>query len=396
MWPLQRDGTVRSIPIPLYARCCGALAEPDPRGRPRGEQAHRIRRCSELVEGRTLHIERGGDRLFRVLASRAEYAVGADRSAVGCVDPIKVEVRSVLVGGFDRRDMSRRSIALVAFLTIVPGTVHFTVFNTPILLVNFTPRLIFSPTVTWACLPVISTAIGVHCDSSRKLCDFPAARPRSLAPSLPRSKASRCACAAPHPEPQLHQPLIAFHRSGLRAYAFPTMAESAKPETSISTNPVFAAPSTKLGALLAPSVPGVLVVEYEGSGPIPARSTVAFDQSTITRAITTRQPALLAFENGDPRLPIIVGLVQPRIRTRCAVPGPAGTRPLHRSRRGCRWKLNFDGDRVVVEGKEEVTLKCGAASITLRRDGKVILRGAYVETTAKGVNRIRGSSVKIN
>ena len=50
----------------------------------------------------------------------------------------------------------------------------------------------------------------------------------------------------------------------------------------------------------------------------------------------------------------------------------------------------------MLEGTDEVTLKCGAASITLRRDGKVILRGAYVETTAKGVNRIRGGSVKIN
>ena len=55
-----------------------------------------------------------------------------------------------------------------------------------------------------------------------------------------------------------------------------------------------------------------------------------------------------------------------------------------------------DGKRVVIEGQEEVVLKCGEASITLKRDGKLILRGAYVETHAKGVNRIKGGSVKIN
>jgi len=51
---------------------------------------------------------------------------------------------------------------------------------------------------------------------------------------------------------------------------------------------------------------------------------------------------------------------------------------------------------VVLEAEQEVVLRCGDASITLRRDGKVVLRGAYVETRAKGLNRIRGGSVKIN
>ena len=37
-----------------------------------------------------------------------------------------------------------------------------------------------------------------------------------------------------------------------------------------------------------------------------------------------------------------------------------------------------------------------AASITLRRNGRLVVRGAYVETRAEGVNRIKGGSVKIN
>ncbi|HTV18862.1 MAG TPA: hypothetical protein VMG12_09330, partial [Polyangiaceae bacterium] len=38
------------------------------------------------------------------------------------------------------------------------------------------------------------------------------------------------------------------------------------------------------------------------------------------------------------------------------------------------------GESVVLEGEREVILKCGDASLTLRRDGKAIIRGAYVET----------------
>ena len=54
------------------------------------------------------------------------------------------------------------------------------------------------------------------------------------------------------------------------------------------------------------------------------------------------------------------------------------------------------GKRVVIEGKDEVILKCGAASLTLRANGKVVIRGAYLEPHATGTNRIKGGSVQIN
>ena len=56
----------------------------------------------------------------------------------------------------------------------------------------------------------------------------------------------------------------------------------------------------------------------------------------------------------------------------------------------------LDGESVVLEGEREVVLRCGDASLTLRRDGKAIIRGTYVETHSKGVNRIKGGAVKIN
>ena len=55
-----------------------------------------------------------------------------------------------------------------------------------------------------------------------------------------------------------------------------------------------------------------------------------------------------------------------------------------------------DGKRVVLEGEDEVALRCGAASITLRRNGKIVIRGSYVESYAAGTNRIKGGSVRIN
>jgi hypothetical protein len=58
--------------------------------------------------------------------------------------------------------------------------------------------------------------------------------------------------------------------------------------------------------------------------------------------------------------------------------------------------IRVDGRRLTIEGADEIELVCGKASIILRRNGRIIIRGAQVETSAQGLNRIKGGSVKIN
>lgn len=157
-----------------------------------------------------------------------------------------------------------------------------------------------------------------------------------------------------------------------------------------------ASPSVRVGCLVAGSKPGALLVDFEGNAGNPrvARSMISLDEQALKEAVTTRRPAVLLFENQDPQRPIVVGLMAPDpgaalLGSLLRAPAIAPTPPKPMEAR-------VDGKRVVIEGEQEVVLRCGEASITLRRDGKVMLRGAYVETTAKGLNRIRGGSVKIN
>ena len=58
--------------------------------------------------------------------------------------------------------------------------------------------------------------------------------------------------------------------------------------------------------------------------------------------------------------------------------------------------VQVDGERVVLSAAREIVLRCGGASITLTRAGKVLITGEYVLTRARGLNRIRGGSVQIN
>jgi hypothetical protein len=152
----------------------------------------------------------------------------------------------------------------------------------------------------------------------------------------------------------------------------------------------------KVGHLAAGSKPGTLLVDFPGNsaGPLPARSLVALDEAALRDAVASRQQVVLLFENADPGLPIVVGLMAPDAGA--ALLGSLLQQPAAGPGKGKPTEARVDGKRVVLEGEHEVTLRCGEASITLRRDGKLVLRGAYIETTAKGLNRIRGGSVKIN
>ena len=49
-----------------------------------------------------------------------------------------------------------------------------------------------------------------------------------------------------------------------------------------------------------------------------------------------------------------------------------------------------------VEADRQIELRCGKASLTLRRDGKVVVRGTHVVSASSGPNKIKGASVALN
>ena len=51
---------------------------------------------------------------------------------------------------------------------------------------------------------------------------------------------------------------------------------------------------------------------------------------------------------------------------------------------------------VVLDAEEELTIRCGKGSITLRKSGKILVKGFEIVSHAKGANRIRGGSIQLN
>ena len=124
-------------------------------------------------------------------------------------------------------------------------------------------------------------------------------------------------------------------------------------------------------------------------GLLPARWTMQLDSAAVEQAVQQKQPAVLVFEEGDPRRPIVTGLVQPLQLMGAA---PANPVQLPEPRR----EGTHDGRRLTFEAPDEIVPRCGQASLILRKNGVVQLKGAYVLSQSSGVNRIRGGSVQIN
>ncbi len=111
-------------------------------------------------------------------------------------------------------------------------------------------------------------------------------------------------------------------------------------------------------------------VSFPGSpGVVRAQTTAA-----LSRQDAGAQVALM-FLQGSPAHPLILGrIVNPAVQKEAAI----------------------DGERIVLEADKEIVLRCGKASLTLTRAGKVIMKGAHLVSRSSGANKIKGASVQIN
>jgi hypothetical protein len=129
------------------------------------------------------------------------------------------------------------------------------------------------------------------------------------------------------------------------------------------------------------------------------------DDEALLDAEHTNAPVVLVFENGDPALPLILSVSVGNLETAArpphivAVSEPVTPEQPSTPREGFHegeTELRIDGRRLVLEGTELVELRCGDASIELRADGTVKVRGRDIASLARRRQRITGGTVKIN
>ena len=110
--------------------------------------------------------------------------------------------------------------------------------------------------------------------------------------------------------------------------------------------------------------------------------------------------ALVVFDGGDPARPVVVGVlaapIEHLVELVSADAPPAASEPSADGPSASPLSVRADGREVSIEAADRIELRCGEASLTLRRDGKVEIRGTHILSRSSGPNRVKGGSVDIN
>jgi len=147
----------------------------------------------------------------------------------------------------------------------------------------------------------------------------------------------------------------------------------------------------RVGRIVQVHTSGQFLVDFPGnqSGAIVARVTSAAHVASLKKGNPLGREVLLAFENEDPRLPIIVdtmhSLLEEITERSMGLPGSDAPRDAI-----------VDGKRVVLDAADEIVLQCGKARITLTRAGKILIQGEYVLSSSRGANKIKGATIQLN
>jgi hypothetical protein len=147
----------------------------------------------------------------------------------------------------------------------------------------------------------------------------------------------------------------------------------------------------RIGWLVGIEKTGFPIVDYRDNtnGHLAARYTISPGNGGWRAVWSANSQVVITFEQGDPELPIITGVMRSPIdeivdETQLD-PGRMAT-----------LDVKFDKRHLILDATEEIILRCGKGSITIHRDGKIIIKGTQLVSKSSGSNKIKGSAVQIN
>jgi len=140
---------------------------------------------------------------------------------------------------------------------------------------------------------------------------------------------------------------------------------------------------TQLPGVVAGEITGVdndgrPLVRWNDTGPVAAHAVWTPGAPPWHACVGAR--VLVGFLNGDETLPIVLGLLEPPAAL--ADDAPRGTERQPETLR--------------IAAGQELVIECGEAKISLRKDGRIEIRGTHLISRSSGPNKIKGGSVFIN
>jgi hypothetical protein len=107
------------------------------------------------------------------------------------------------------------------------------------------------------------------------------------------------------------------------------------------------------------------------------------DGALVKAARTHRRAMVVQTADANSRL-VLVGLLRERVSSQA------------RDARPGQLAVSMDGETVRLSAERNIELRCGAASLILRKDGKIVISGTNVVSASRGSNRVRGATISLN
>ena len=148
-------------------------------------------------------------------------------------------------------------------------------------------------------------------------------------------------------------------------------------------------PGACVGRIVECGQAGQVLVEFDAGQPKEARFVSGLRRDELAEAAHSGREVLIVFERGDPERPIVLAFMENESERNVSpqLDGNLIEQPRH---------AVVDGEKVKIEAQKEIVLECGKGSITIRRDGKILIKGTNLVSRSSGPHRIKGAHVAIN
>ncbi len=145
------------------------------------------------------------------------------------------------------------------------------------------------------------------------------------------------------------------------------------------------------GRVVSINAVGKILVQYKNRPVTEARIMSGSIRKELESNLRSSQQVLMVFEEGDPEKPIIIGLMEEPLYQMVELEKSSVA-----NEENSPTEAEIDGERMVLEATKEIVLKCGNSSITLTKEGRIVIKGIDIVSRALSVNKVKGSCVELN
>jgi hypothetical protein len=169
----------------------------------------------------------------------------------------------------------------------------------------------------------------------------------------------------------------------------------------LSKNELSSQGSLLIGKVTSISDHGNPLIAYNEAthiSPIEALTTVPLNDSSIGKDVA------ISFAQNQGGTPIVMGVIrrilddvisqQENTKPIAAVTDDENTNLL--SAENSKPEITVDGNKLELSAADEITLRCGKSSITLNKNGKILIKGEHILNRTAGSYKIKSGSIQLN